>query len=118
MVIKTRDFFKKRIHTAKIERHNGKADELGQPTYNNADDWRPLVAAWPCEVLTGGGGERIRGRQVSANTTHVLIGDPAAVTEVRPEDRVTISGRVYNITAVYDPDGLGREYRIEARQSW
>ena len=118
MAMKTADFFKPRIHVATIEQHNGNQDELGHPTYTNDADWRIVVPRWPCELLTASGGERLRGRGLSASTTHVFIGEWAAVQNVTPDMRLNVGGKIYNITAVYEPDGLNREMRIEARQSW
>jgi hypothetical protein len=115
--MKTDDYFKRRIHTAQLQRHNGTQDTLGQPTYETDSDW-VTFSEWPCEIVTASGGERIRGRQVSANTSHVLIGDPYAAKGVDPNCRAIIDGRTYNIAAVVDPDGLNHELRIEARQSW
>jgi hypothetical protein len=110
--------FHARIHSVEFQKHNGTQDTLGQPTYGTDTDW-DVVAQWRCELLTAGGGEKLRGRQVSANTSHVLIGDPAAVADkVDPTCRAIIGGKTYNVTAVYDPDGLNREFRVECRQSW
>jgi hypothetical protein len=40
--MKTDDYFKRRIHTAQLQRHNGTQDTLGQPTYEGAGRF-PLI---------------------------------------------------------------------------
>jgi hypothetical protein len=119
MAMSTSNVYRRRIHQATFERHNGNQDATGAPTYNLPTDWRIVMSGWPCEVLTTTGGERMRGRQVSASTTHILVGDFfSAADKIDPECRAWINGRLYNIVAVIEPDGLNRELRIEVKQSW
>jgi hypothetical protein len=120
MAMTTKDFFKRRIYQARIERHNGNQDDLGSPTYTNALDWDAIITGWPCELLTTAGGESIRGRTVTANTTHVFTGDfwSTEAADIGPDCRVMIRGKTYSIVKVWQPDGLNSQMFIEAKQSW
>lgn len=104
-----------RRHRAKIEQHDGTVDAHGTPTYGTAGDWDTVVLSWPCELLTTSGGEKLRGRQTSAETTHVFFGDYAAASSVTADMRVICNSRTFGIVSAYDANGDGREMRIEAR---
>ena len=95
-----------RRHLATFSQHNGSTDTAGQPTYANAADWTTVLGEWPCELLQTSGGEVLRGRQVTAQTTHVFFGDFMG-SEAEPTYRIIVSGRNYSIVSVLDPDGLG-----------
>ena len=120
MAMKTTDFFKRRIYQASIQRHNGNQDALGASTYDNPADWDAIVSGWPCELLTTAGGESLRGRTVTASTTHVFTGDywSTEAADVGPDCRVIIRGKTYSILKVWQPDGLNSQQFIEAKQSW
>ena len=97
-------------------RHNGNVDASGNPTYSTPDDWYLVARGWPAEVLNTSGGEVIRGRQVTAETTHVLYGEWSYVQEISPRDRITFNGVTLEIVSVTDPEGLRYEMRIEAKR--
>lgn len=105
-----------RNHKATFFRHNGTTDVSGNPTYSVDADWEQLNQGWPCEMISGTAGETIRGRQVVAETTHLLYGDWAAVKFVEPTDRVQIGGVRFSITSVSDPGGDRMETRIEIKR--
>lgn len=106
-----------RRHAARIEKHDGTQEsDHGHPSYTTPGDWDTVVESWPCEVLTTSGGELIRGRQVQAETTHVLFGEYFGADNVTAEMRAVVGGITYSIVAAYDPDGDSREMRIEARR--
>ena len=68
-----------------------------------------------CEMIAASGGEVVRGRQVTATTTHVLFGEYFGGEGVNPEMRALIEGKWYNVTSVLDKDGLSEEQRIELK---
>lgn len=105
-----------RRHSAVFYRHNGKTDESGLPTYGVAADWSQVGGSWPCEIQTTNGGEVIRGRQVAAETSHILYGDFAAVQTVKPTDRLRAAGVGLEVVAVIDQHGLRDEMRIECKR--
>jgi len=107
--------FGSRRHRAKVEQHDGTVDAHGTPTYHTSSDWDTVVLSWPCELLTASGGEKIRGRQTSSETTHVFFGDYAAASAVTSSMRVICNSQAYGIVSVYDANGDGREIRIEAK---
>ena len=102
---------------ATFEVHNGKRDYTGNPTLDNDADWRAVPLDWPCEVIDGGGGETIRGRQTTAQTTHVLVGDYWSVKNrgINANMRATFGGQRAGIVHVSDADGSNRQMRIEVR---
>ena len=104
-----------RRHFATAYQHDGTADAHNMPTYSVADDWDPVVTGWPCELITAGGGEVVRGRQTTAQTTHVFFGEPSGGKLIGPEMRLVVDGVTYAITAAFDPDGDQREWRVEAK---
>ncbi len=105
-----------RIHSATFQRHNGNVDGNGTPTYNLPNDWAATAGPWPCELVTATGGEVLRGKQVSARTTHVAFGERFGSQTVTTMDRAVIGGESYGIVAVIDSDGMNRESRIELRR--
>jgi len=102
-------------HVASFSQHNGRVNEHNLPTVANPGDWRVVVREYPCEVLSTSGGETIRGRQVTAYTTHVLFGDYFAARNIKPDMRVKVKGMKLNIVSVLDPDGDQFEMRIECK---
>lgn len=111
-----------RRHVAKVTRHNGNTDSHGNPTYEISADWTILISAWPCEMLSTGGGEVIRGRQVAAETSHVLFGEYSGGRKIDPDCRVEVfdpaAGKqvVYGVVSSYDVEGDRREMRVELRR--
>lgn len=110
----------KRRHMATFQQHDGTTDAHGHPTYFTEADW-DNVLQWPCEVTTAHGGEVLRGRQVTAETTHVLFGEyfsaegvTAAMRCKIPSDDGTMV--TYDVVSAYDPDGLSRELRVELKR--
>jgi len=106
----------KRRHTAVIQKHNGNTDDYSQPTYKVEADWDTVIKGWPCQFQTTSGGEFLRGRQVTAQTTHVLWGDYSAVRNVTPDMRIKISGLVLGILDASDLFGDQREMSIDAKR--
>lgn len=106
----------RRRHRATFLQHDGTQDGHGNPTYTTAGDWDTLIASWPCELLTTTGGEVLRGKQVSAQTTHVLFGEYQGSSGITTSMKVTINNVEYGIVAVYDMDGDSKETRVECRR--
>ena len=104
-----------RRYTATAKQHNGKQDEAGQPTYGTESDWTPIVSGWPVELIGVTGGERIRGRQVAAEATHVIYGEYYGGQGITPEARCVVDGRTFNVVNVLDMDGDHRELRVELK---
>lgn len=110
-----------RRHIATFQQHDGTVDSHGHPTLGTSADWDDFISGWPCELLTGSGGERLRGRQVTAETTHVLFGEYFGAEGVTAKMRVLIddptgTSVTYQVVSAYDPDGDGREMRVELRR--
>ena len=106
-----------RSHYAKFKRHIGTLDDYGNPTYQKAEDWTDTgPGSWPCELLGTAGGETLRGRQVTAEATHVMYGWKIPAGSVRPTDRVVVGQQTFEVVAVMDPDGRGFETRIDAKE--
>ena len=105
-----------RQHTAIFTRHNGTVDAAGNPTYSVANDWLPINAGWPCERVAVTGGETLRGRQVTAETTHVLFGWWNSVKDITAADQVQIAGLTYSIVSVLDADGDNMTARIQCKR--
>ena len=113
---------KNRRHFATVKVHNGTLDGNGQPTYDITGDWISVVTDWPVEMKAVRGGEKLRGRQVAANTTHVIFGDFNGGNGILPEMHAvitnTVTGKIetHEIVAAMDPDGDGREMRVELKR--
>ena len=105
-----------RRYRADVQQHDATVDGHGSPTFTTAGDWDTVVTGWPCEILTTTGGETIRGRQVSATTTHVLYGQFAGGSSITPEMRLVVNGVNYSVVSAYDPDGMRRKIRVEAKR--
>ena len=105
-----------RRHRATFESHNGTVDNYGQPTYDNPTDWDLFMADWPCEKVSTVGGEMLRGRMVTAKSTHALFGNFRALEGVNVKMRVRINGELYGITSAGDPSGDRMEMRVELRK--
>lgn len=108
-----------RRYLATFEAHNGNIDETGNPTYDTLADWLESLAGWYCELIATGGSEQIRGRQIAAETTHVIFGDYAAVAAagITTQHRCTVGGLTRaGIERIYDADGLRTEMVLELKQ--
>lgn len=109
-------------HRCTFEQHDGTLDGAGQPTYTTAGDWDPIISDWPCKLQSTAGGERIRGRQVTAETTHVLFGHFSFAQTATADMRAVVTSSTtgvattYQVVSVLDMDGEGRELRVELRR--
>ena len=77
----------------------------------------PFLARVPCEIKTISGDETFRGRQLTANTNHVVTMPhyPGIRTRMRLLCRGRLDGRILNITDVreLDLDERGRRRLVE-----
>jgi len=106
-----------RRYVATFYEHNGTIDESGHPTYSVDTDWLAVVVNWPVEVLGTGGGETVRGLQVTAETTHLLYGEYHGGDGIKATQRCVIDGEQrYNVVSELDPDGFKMERRVELKR--
>ena len=105
-----------RRHKATAWQHDGSQDDAGQPTYSNDTDWSPVVTNWPVELVAVRGGETLRGRQVAAETTHVVFGEYFGGNGILPEHRCVIDGVTFGVVSAMDIDGLSTELRVELKR--
>ena len=110
-----------RVYSATFSEHNGNRDEHGNPTYEVATDWVPVVTRWPCEMIATAGGEMIRGRQTTATTTHVLYGEYFGAKGIKATHRCTILvddvAETFSVSAVpIDAQGRKMEMRVEVKR--
>lgn len=103
-------------HVARFDQHNGNADDFGNPTYSVDDDWDTVIQQWPCQLTTTSGGEKVRGRQTTSETTHVLFGEFYGASTAEASFRAVIEGKTYGVVSVYDADGENRELRVELKR--
>lgn len=94
-------------HKIRIESPVNEQDEAGQV---KVKEWA-LVARPFAEVLGVGGGESLRGRQIEAQTTHLVTIHWRA--GILPTMRVVHEGRLLNIVRVDDPEGDRRMLVIQ-----
>lgn len=106
----------KRRHRLTASKHDGTLDDHGQPTYAVPGDWDTVVENWPCEVVVTTGNEKIRGRQTTAETTHVFFGEYHGGKQITPLMKAEVSDKTYYVIAAFDADGESREYRVEAKR--
>ena len=106
-----------RNYYASFQEHNGDQDTHGTPTYGDAADWITVVPQFPAELVSTTGGEVLRGRQISAITTHVLYGEYYSGEGIKPNHRCVIDGKLYEVVSVLDMDGRHRELRVELKQA-
>ncbi|MCV0371077.1 phage head closure protein [Filomicrobium sp.] len=72
--------------------------------------WLPLATVW-AHRRDASAGEAYRAQEVGAQlTTRFTIRYSSTVSDVNPKDRISYDGRVYNITAVREPEGTRREW--------
>lgn len=74
------------------------------------------MSDWPCEWRSVSGGERLRGKQVTTATTHVVIGDYHFVSSVTSAMRCVINSVIYGVVSVRDIEGDSREMFIELKR--
>lgn len=109
-------------HRCTFQQHDGTVDGHGQPTYTVSGDWDASILDWPCKLQSTTGGERIRGRQVTAETTHVLFGHFSHAQNATADMRAVVTSSTtgatttYQVVSVLDMDGEGRELRIELKR--
>ena len=106
----------KRQHRATFSQHDGTVDTHGNPTYATSDDWDAVVSDWPVEMLATSGGERLRGRQVTAETTHVLFGEYYGGNSITTDMRAVINSVIYHVVSVLDENGDSRNLRVELKR--
>lgn len=107
---------RKAIYSANSLKHNGSVDEAGHPTYGNDADWVIVVSGWPVEFRSVRGTEVIWGRQMSAETTHLAIGEYYGGEAIESSHRVVINGTTYGVVSVLDRQGLNRELEVQLKR--
>ena len=106
----------RRTWSCDFKQHDGTLSSEGIPTYEVDDDWTTVITAWPCEHLSSAGGEVIRGSQVNAVTTDVLLGEYYGGSDVTTDMRAVINGVTYEVVSVRDLLGKRKELRIELKK--
>ena len=92
----------KRLSLADFQKHNGKVDKMGQPTYTVDKDWETVVAEWPCERMESAGNEGTRGRQTVSSGAYTFEGDPKPLlADVDTTCRLICDGVVYGIQGIH-----------------
>jgi SPP1 family predicted phage head-tail adaptor len=94
-----------------IQQATNTLDAAGQPI----PTWSTYLADYPVAIDSVAGGEVLRGRQVSAETTLVFSG--RWYTGVTTQMRVSYEGRTLGIVRASDPYGDRRELRIECKEA-
>ena len=115
MTFKPKRVSRLRRFVARFYYHNGNRDAHNNPTLSVDADWIKRPVVFFCEMQETAGGEKVRGRQVTASTTHVLFGERRGLLSVKPTDRCVVGGQNYEVVATHDPDGKGIEGRIEIK---
>ena len=89
-----------------------KLTTTGEP----AQTWQSIRSGRnvPVEILAVGGGERIRGQQIEATATTMLM--MHFRDDVSPRMRVRVGDRVLGIVRSYDPDGQRRELVLQCKE--
>lgn len=105
-----------RQHRVTVSQHDGTQDTHGNPTYTTTGDWDAVVTDWPVELIAVRGGEKVRGRQVTSETTHVLFGEYYGGSGILPEMKAVLNGTTYEVVAALDLDGDSREMRVEVKR--
>jgi len=67
------------------------------------------------QLRATGGSEKLRGRQVDANVSH--IGKMRYTSDIEPTWRLKSGDTYLNIVAVYDVDGTNQYLEIQCRQA-
>ncbi len=89
-----------------IERASTAVDEYGE----EIETWATLTTVW-AGVEPVSGKERIQGGQAKAITTHLII---MRHTDITNNDRINLSGRIFNIESVINRDERNKELQIMA----
>ena len=107
-----------RFYIADVERHNGKTDSTGNPTYRNDSDWEVIVSYWPCAIITKAEFETSRGRQVTSDASHLFVGDRWQIVRGNIDStcRIRAHGNLYDIVGIHGLSGNSVEAEIETRQ--
>lgn len=92
---------------AALEQNAPTRDAIG----GEVASWSTLLSPWWCELLHVKGGETVRRRTVHAQANCLAIG--RWVSGITTKHRLTLSGRTFDILDAYDPDGRGRELRLD-----
>lgn len=97
-------------HRITVQSATDAADAAGQLIRT----WSAWLSNEPAEVIETTGGETIRGRQVSAEATHLVrVRYRSGYGETK---RIVWGTRTLGILHVRDVDGRGRELWIQARE--
>lgn len=104
-----------RNHIARFDEYAGDADIHGQPQYTDSTQWDTVLRQWPAELIPTTGGETIRGRQVTAQTTHVLFGSYHGAEMLTAEMRCVLEGKTYGVVRVSNEEGRQQEIRVELK---
>lgn len=91
---------------------NAAATNDPDPDYTGTLRYRSV----PCKVLPVSGAESIRGRQLLAETTHVVM--LRYLPNILPSDRISIIGGLFNgrtlgIVAIREADSDGEQQSLE-----
>lgn len=73
----------------------------------------PFASEW-CEVLSVGGGERVRGVQIEAGIDTVVA--MRFRNDLDPTMQIVHDGRSLNIVRASDPDGRRRELIVQCKE--
>ncbi len=106
-----------RRHWLTFQQHDGTVTN-GVPTYHVDGDWDTVSNVGTVAVEKKGvtGGEVVRGIQMDATTTHLLIGDYWSLKNVTPNMRATGCGDTFNVIRAYDPDGMGESFHVQVKR--
>lgn len=89
-----------------IERYTTARGTYGEET----ETWATLLSVWAAiEPISGG--EAIQGGTVDAKVSHMIT---MRYTDITPADRITFSGRTFNLKSVLDREERGVKLQIEA----
>lgn len=107
--------YRDRRYVASFYVHNGNRNQTGNPTYDDLEDWYQVAYDYYCEKINSSGGETVRGRQVTDQTSFVLVGDywGARAIGVSAPMQVEIEGIRGNVISAEDIDGQQLEMMIQ-----
>lgn len=96
-------------------RHDGTVDSDRVPDYTTPGTWDTYIEGWPCEILTVSNGETLRGQQVTAETTHLFVGEYHGAKDTTTDMRVEVGDVTYEIISAYDPHNDRRDFWVETK---
>lgn len=96
----------KRTKKITIQRSTDARGSYGEVT----ESWATLSQPY-ANIKPMTGGETIQGGQVDAKVTHMIT---LRKTDVTPDDRISYSGRIFNISRVFNPEERGYDQVIMA----